>query len=98
MNVNKQALCGGAAAVDEQELKQINRFSRKELTADEVYTFAVRLCDNQVDRDGERLSRRRWTALRSCSWARRVSLTTTGRPRDRLPAFTGRRWWMSPEW
>ena len=54
MNVNKQALCGGAAAVDEQELKQINRFSRKELTADEVYTFAVRLCDNQVDRDGER--------------------------------------------
>ena len=54
MNVNKQALCGGAAAVDEKELKQINRFSRKELTADEVYTFAVRLCDNQVDRDGER--------------------------------------------
>ncbi len=54
MNVNKQALCGGAAAVDEQELKQINCFSRKELTADEVYTFAVRLCDNQVDRDGER--------------------------------------------
>lgn len=54
MNVNKQALCGGAAAVDEQELKQINRFSRKALTADEVYTFAVRLCDNQVDRDGER--------------------------------------------
>ncbi len=57
MNVNKQALCGGAAAVDEQELKQINRFSRKELTADEVYTFAVRLCDNQVDRDGERFER-----------------------------------------
>ena len=24
------------------------------LTAEEVYTFAVRLCDNQVDRDGER--------------------------------------------
>lgn len=54
MNVNKQAHCGGAAAVDEQELEQINRFSRKKLTADEVYTFAVRLCDNQVDRDGER--------------------------------------------
>lgn len=57
MNVNKQAHCGGTAAVDEQELKQINRFSRKELTADEVYTFAVRLCDNQVDRDGERFER-----------------------------------------
>ena len=54
MNVNKQAHCGGTAAVDEQELEQINRFSRKKLTAEEVYTFAVRLCDNQVDRDGER--------------------------------------------
>ena len=54
MNVNKQAHCGGTAAVDEQALMQINRFSRKQLTADEVYTFAVRLCDNEVDRDGER--------------------------------------------
>lgn len=54
MNVNKQAQCGGAAAVDERELEQINRFTRKKLTADEVYTFAVRLCDNEVDRDGER--------------------------------------------
>ena len=54
MNVNKQAYCGGSAAVDEMELEQINRFSRRKLTADEVYTFAVRLCDNQVDRDGER--------------------------------------------
>ena len=54
MNVIKEACCGGSAAVDQSELEQINRFSRKELTADEVYTFAVRLCDNEVDRDGER--------------------------------------------
>lgn len=54
MNVNKQAYCGGTAAVDEQELAQINHFSRRKLTQDEVYTFAVRLCDNEVDRDGER--------------------------------------------
>lgn len=54
MNVNKQAHCGGTAAVDEQELTQINHFSRRKLTQDEVYTFAVRLCDNEVDRDGER--------------------------------------------
>jgi len=57
MNVSKQAHCGGTAAVDEQELTEINRFSRKKLTADEVYTFAVRLCDNHVDRDGERFER-----------------------------------------
>lgn len=54
MNVTKEACCGGAAAVDQSELEQINRFSRKKLTAEEVYTFAVRLCDNEVDRDGER--------------------------------------------
>ncbi|MBO5340382.1 MAG: hypothetical protein J6A62_05240 [Oscillospiraceae bacterium] len=54
MNVTKQACCGGAAGVDAAELEQINRFTRKKLTAEEVYTFAVRLCDNEVDRDGER--------------------------------------------
>ena len=39
-----------------EELDQINRFSKAELTADQVYTFSVRLCDNEVDRDGERFS------------------------------------------
>ena len=29
-----------------EELDQINRFSKAELTADQVYTFSVRLCDN----------------------------------------------------
>ena len=37
-----------------EELDQINRFSKAELTADQVYTFSVRLCDNEVDRDFER--------------------------------------------
>ena len=37
-----------------EELDQINRFSKTELTADQVYTFSVRLCDNEVDRDFER--------------------------------------------
>ena len=37
----------------EEELALVNRQSRKELTAAEVYLFAVRLCDNEVDRDGE---------------------------------------------
>lgn len=54
MNVTKEAKCSGAAVLDAGELELINRFSRKTLTADEVYTFAVRLCDNEVDRDGER--------------------------------------------
>ena len=40
-----------------EELDQINRFSKAELTADQVYTFSVRLCDNEVDRDFERFDR-----------------------------------------
>ena len=54
MNINKQAGVDQALALDEAELELINAMSKKTLTADEVYAFAVRLCDNQVDRDGER--------------------------------------------
>lgn len=56
MRVTKQAQAGMGHVVDEQELALINRWSRKELTADEVYAFGVRLCDNEVDRDGERFT------------------------------------------
>lgn len=38
------------------ELALINRFSRKELAAEDVYTFPVVLCDNDIDRDGEHFS------------------------------------------
>ena len=54
MRVKKEAVCGLESGVDEQELALINQLSRKKLTADEVYTFGVRLCDNEVDRDFER--------------------------------------------
>lgn len=46
-----------SAAVTAEELAQINRFAKKELSAEEVYTFAVKLCDNEVDRDFERFDR-----------------------------------------
>ena len=35
-------------AVTAEELARINRFAKKELRAEEVYTFAVKLCDNEV--------------------------------------------------
>lgn len=54
MNIKKQASCAEGAQVDSGELELINQFSRKQLEAEEVYTFAVRLCDNEIDRDGER--------------------------------------------
>ena len=39
-------------------LEDINRRSRTPLTEAEVYAFSVRLCDNEVDRDGERFAPR----------------------------------------
>ena len=53
MNIQKQGQGGQEVAVTTQDLQEINRFSRKELTAEEVYVFSVALCDNEVDRDGE---------------------------------------------
>ena len=54
MEVKKAAGVDAGQVADEAELALIHRFSRKQLTADEVYLFTVRLCDNEVDRDGER--------------------------------------------
>lgn len=50
-------LCKSAGdAPGEEELIQINRFTRRELAAEEVYVFSVVLCDNEIDRDGERFT------------------------------------------
>ena len=41
------------SALSAEKLEKINQYSRKKLTADEVYTFSINLCDNDIDRDGE---------------------------------------------
>lgn len=56
MEKRKEAGLGAGVVVDAGELALINRLSRKELTEAEVYVFTVRLCDNEIDRDGERFS------------------------------------------
>lgn len=40
----------------QKELERINQFAKTPLTAEQVYTFTVRLCDNEVDRDLERFA------------------------------------------
>lgn len=50
-------------AADEADLALINRLTRAPLTAEQVYTFAVRLCDNEVDRDFERFDEKALSAL-----------------------------------
>lgn len=42
--------------MDKTTLDKINKFTRRELTEDELYTFSVILCDNEIDRDCERFS------------------------------------------
>ncbi len=44
-------------ALDAGELAAINGFARRELKEEEVYIFAVRLCDNHTDRDNEYFDR-----------------------------------------
>lgn len=39
-----------------EEMKLVNSYSRRELSADEVYLFTVVLCDNDIDRDYERFT------------------------------------------
>lgn len=39
-----------------ETLEKLNKFTRREMTEDEVYIFDVILCDNEIDRDHERFS------------------------------------------
>lgn len=40
-----------------EQLKKINKFTHRELSAEEVYVFSVVLCDNEIDRDFERFTK-----------------------------------------
>lgn len=42
--------------VSGEELEKINDYAREPLTEDKVFVFRVALCDNDIDRDGEKFS------------------------------------------
>ncbi len=46
----------GEVSVSAEDLELINKYSRKTLTAEDVYVFSVVLCDNDVDRDFEQFT------------------------------------------
>ena len=54
MNVNKEAGVDCGLELSPEEMERINAMSKKKLEPGEVYAFAVRLCDNEIDRDNER--------------------------------------------
>ena len=41
---------------NDELLKKLNKFTRRELKAEDVHCFSVILCDNEIDRDNERFS------------------------------------------
>ncbi len=49
-------VCPGSGVPDEKDLELISRFTRKTPGAEDIYTFSVILCDNEIDRDNERFS------------------------------------------
>ncbi|MDO4742565.1 MAG: hypothetical protein Q4B04_00840 [bacterium] len=52
----KNPVLNDSGAPRENELELINKFTRRNLSADEVYVFSVTLCDNEIDRDFERFT------------------------------------------
>ncbi|MEG2038600.1 MAG: hypothetical protein RRZ73_02615, partial [Oscillospiraceae bacterium] len=43
--------------IDVQDLELINRYATREFKPEEIYTFRVTLCDNDIDRDFERFTK-----------------------------------------
>lgn len=54
MNIQKGTLIGDSGTVTQAQLEAIHAQTKAKLTAQQVYVFSMRLCDDQPDRDMER--------------------------------------------
>ena len=54
MEVRKAAQAHTSGAPTAMQLEQINALAKTRLNGEQVYVFSLRLCDDEVDRDGER--------------------------------------------
>lgn len=52
----KKSASVGSLEITDAELSLINKQTLKALTAEQVFTFKIAMCDNQVDRDFEKFS------------------------------------------
>ncbi len=95
MRICKEAMADTNCLLDENELGLINALSRSPLKAEEVYTFAVCLCDNEVDRDNERFDIPALQGLAELFVDKAGIFTTSGPPRARPPAFTAPSWYRT---
>ena len=63
MEVKKATEATGSGVATQAQLDAINAQARATLTAEQVYVFSLRLCDDQVDRDFERFDTQALPAL-----------------------------------
>ena len=68
-----------SAVPDQEEMGEINRYTRREYGPQEVYAFSLALCDNEIDRDFERFSVEALETWESCFWGRPAFSTTSRR-------------------
>ena len=54
MKIQKETKVSSTGVATAAQLEAINAQAKAEMTAEQVYVFSVRLCDDQIDRDGER--------------------------------------------
>ena len=76
----------------QEELQAINRYAKAELTEDQVYTFSVRLCDNEVDRDLERFAAEALETLGELFVGKSGIFDPSGQPVGKPPVFIVPRW------
>lgn len=78
--------------VSGEELEKINGYAREPLTEDKVFVFRVALCDNDIDRDGEKFSSGALEKLAELLRAERVFSTMTLKAQSRLPEYSTLGW------
>ena len=54
MEIKKETMAESRGTPTQAQLAAINGQAKAELRAEQVYVFSLRLCDDQIDRDGER--------------------------------------------
>lgn len=87
-NTTKEAQVEKQTAAAE-EMEAINRYTLRELNAEEVFTFRLAACDNQVDRDNERFSDRTLEELAQLYPGKPVLLDHTWSAKDQTARVYG---------
>ena len=57
IDIKKQPGYATRYMVSQEDMALINGLAKSALKPEEVYTFSLRLCDNEIDRDFERFDR-----------------------------------------